>query len=1004
MKLLLLPIFLHLSLLTEFPLLVQGCHENERAALLGFKSSLTDPTGRLSSWKGSNCCSWQGILCSNSSNVISIDLRNPKPQVFARATNSRLVLLSNSNSTAISGTISPSLFSLRHLRYLDLSFNNFHLSRIPQQVGTLKKLAYLNLSNSNISDSITTQFSNLSLLQSLDLSCSVRIIDLSSLSFNLSSLKISLTSVSSYRYNGHVSCKNLSWLRGLINLKELILDSVDLSEASASNWAESISVLHNLRQLHLSNCGISGPIPITQFLNLTHLSSLHMDFNNLSSGIPVQLANFSSLSSLDLSSSHVQGSIAYLPRLQEYYVDNNYDLIVDLDWMFNLQWPQLKKLSVGFTNVNGSIPPSISNISSLVSLKASGCSISGAIPISLSNLSNLLYLDLSFNEITGDLYPISGLRNLQVLILLVNKIGGPIPESICDLSFLEVLFLRNNGLKGRIPDCIGRLAKLKAFLINENSFESTIDSFFSLFQNSSPLAISLSLSGLTVKINQHPSPSKFQPKLLGLRSCNLNGKIPDFISNMTQLAYLDLGKNSLTGTIPYWLFKLPKLSFLDLSDNHLEGHLPPVLLHQYLSPTSLNVANNKLQGPIPLLPDTLEVLDLSRNNFTGEIPTQIGEMIPNARYISLSENQLTGPIPSSLCPQNNFLLKNVDFSKNCLSGTIPSSLGNCKSLISLNLVANYIIGNLPDELGNATNLLSLQFNDNHLDGPLPNVIRHLKQLEILTLGNNDFGGRIPTFISELQDLRILVLRSNSFNGSIPQEIASLRKLQLMDFSNNKLSGPIPNRLGGLSSLIVQPRSTFVLGYIIELTFAGVELEMKTCESDTDHIGSGNEKVVEEEDERDMRPLYGLVALGYGVGFFASFVWTMTVRGTQTSTAPNTFILSNIHHLVPTKLNGGNYILWKSLFEPILRAHSLLGFIDETNPCPSKFLPQSDGSSCTTPNTKYLEWIQQDQHLITWINSTLSETVLPYVVGLSTSKSIWDALSKRYSSLSRSHVL
>ncbi|KAJ8646752.1 hypothetical protein MRB53_008500 [Persea americana] len=123
-----------------------------------------------------------------------------------------------------------------------------------------------------------------------------------------------------------------------------------------------------------------------------------------------------------------------------------------------------------------------------------------------------------------------------------------------------------------------------------------------------------------------------------------------------------------------------------------------------------------------------------------------------------------------------------------------------------------------------------------------------------------------------------------------------------------------------------------------------------------------------------------------------------------ATAPNTFILSNIHHLVPTKLNGGNYILWKSLFEPILRAHSLLGFIDGTNPCPSKYLPQSDGSSCTTPNTKYLEWIQQDQHLITWINSTLSETVLPYVVGLSTSKSIWDALSKRYSSLSRSHVL
>ncbi|XXG71325.1 hypothetical protein AAC387_Pa07g0609 [Persea americana] len=819
-----LPLFPLLLLLIQFHLLTQACHDDERVALLRFKSSLTDPTGRLSSWQGPNCCIWQGISCSNTSNVISINLRNPAPEVFARGANSRIVLLSNSNSSAINGTLSPSLFSLRHLRYLDLSYNNFQLSRIPQ-VTNLKSLTYLNLSNSMISDSITTQFTNLSSLESLDLSCSISIFDFSSVSYNLSSSKASMTSESTYMYNGHISSRNLNWLHGLNNLKELSLDGVDLSEASASNWAEPISVLHNLKQLHLSNCGVSGPVPITQFLNLTHLSSLHMDFNFINSGIPAQLANLSSLSSIDLSNSNLQGSIAYLPQLQEYVVDNNNDLIVDFDWMFKLPWPRLETLSVQFTNVNGSMPPTISNVSSLVSLSASGCSISGTIPASFSNLSNLESLDLSFNAITGDLYPISRLSNLQVLWILENKLRGPIPASICELSSLEVFYLSRNGLQGRIPDCFDRLTNLNTFFIDNNPMESAVTSLSSLFQSSTLDSVSLSSSGITLKIDQHQSLSKFQPQYLGMRSCNLTGEIPDFISNLSRLAYLDLANNSLTGTIPSWLFQLPKLSYLDLSYNNLEGHLPPILLQQYLLPTTLNVADNKLQGPIPLLSETLEVLNLCGNNFTGEIPTQIGEMIPNAIFISLSKNQLSGPIPSSLCQQNNVLLENIDFSSNHLSGIIPSSLGNCKSLISLNLGENNFTGNLPDELEYATNLSSLQLNDNHLDGPFPNLISHLKNLEFMNLGNNDFEGNIPTFISELYKLRILVLKSNSFYGSIPQEVTNLQQLQFIDFSNNKLSGSIPNQLGNFSSLTAQPKSGFLLGYIIQLTYAGVGLEM-----------------------------------------------------------------------------------------------------------------------------------------------------------------------------------
>ncbi|KAA8517261.1 hypothetical protein F0562_017554 [Nyssa sinensis] len=843
---------------------VTCCRENEREALLNFKSFLEDPSNRLSSWQGLNCCSWHGIYCSKSWHVVAVNLGNPAPARVILNGNKELVAMPTSISNALKGKISSSLFTLSHLRFLDLSFNNFTSSKIPSGLSNLTYLTHLNLSNAMFEDSIVAQFANLTSLRVLDLSCSYEVPDVSSISYNLTSVKLS-DSWHSFIHRGSLYSSNLNWLEGLHNLRELRLSGVDLSEASQSNkWAETLSLLSNLRSLYLLNCRILSAIPINHLLNLTNLSSLRMDSNVFTSPIPNQLANLSSLLIFGIKHSHLGGSVPYLPQLKELYVGSNHDISINLNSMFTVPWPRLERLDIQFTRVFGSIPTSFSNTTSLVYFVADGCAIQGSIPPSIMNMTRLEWLQLNANEISGYLpSSISNLKSLRNLAFFQNSLEGSIPDSICEISSLQYLNLESNRLTGNLPDCIGQIPSLLHLYVYKNQMNGTITSLRSMFQNSTPFTVRIGFSGLTVKVDQSPFSPNFQPRVLELSSCNIGGGIPNFISNLkatcifslgncTSLIFLNLGGNNLSGNTPSELGGAKNMSYLDLSGNHFDGHFPSFI--------------QKLQ--------MTEVMKLAHNKFEGKIPRFIGDL-KNLRIISLAWNCFSGSIPEEITKLEK--LQVMDFSNNKLSGPIPEKIDGMKTLTSrprdgilLGYAVSLLIAGVELDIvtkGRSYQLVAvytyvsgIDLSCNTLTGNIPQEIGQLHGLYTLNLSHNGLSSEIPRSIAEMRGLESLDFSFNHLRGEIPTSLTLLDSLSYLNLSYNNFSGEIPrgmhfDTLSGDGS-----------AYIGNKFLCGAPGGMNCNKS----VSSSIEKI-DDEDSRLEILFYGVVGIGYGVGISGFFM-------------------------------------------------------------------------------------------------------------------------------------
>ncbi|KAF6154930.1 hypothetical protein GIB67_018367 [Kingdonia uniflora] len=128
----------------------------------------------------------------------------------------------------------------------------------------------------------------------------------------------------------------------------------------------------------------------------------------------------------------------------------------------------------------------------------------------------------------------------------------------------------------------------------------------------------------------------------------------------------------------------------------------------------------------------------------------------------------------------------------------------------------------------------------------------------------------------------------------------------------------------------------------------------------------------------------------------------------TTNSSNTLTISlpsHITHLISIKLDLTNFLIWQSQFLPILRLHDLNGIVNGTSTPPPVILTTGTGTNLTTnPNPAFVKWHKLNQLTLSWINSSLSDTVLGETIGITTSNTAWSTLERPYAYLSQARIM
>jgi Leucine-rich repeat (LRR) protein len=141
-----------------------------------------------------------------------------------------------------------------------------------------------------------------------------------------------------------------------------------------------------------------------------------------------------------------------------------------------------------------------------------------------------------------------------------------------------------------------------------------------------------------------------------------------------------------------------------------------------------------------------------------------------------------------------------------------NGIGNCPSLVDVDVRFNQLSGPLSTEIASLSNLETFFCGDNALSGPLPSFETN-RRLTTLRVGGNAFSGQLPSFDVH-PNLKTLDVSNNQLSGEIPNDFfsaADASKPVFIDISSNLISGTIPGSLSRLSEVTLYARDNKIQG-------------------------------------------------------------------------------------------------------------------------------------------------------------------------------------------------
>lgn len=578
-----------------------------------------------------------------------------------------------------------------------------------------------------------------------------------------------------------LSLSNLNSLQTL-NFSNNTITNIDLSNTTqltslncANNGLESLSLigLNNLLHLdcqdnYLTELDITGS-------TLNTLAAQGNTFLNCIQVTDVSEASSNSNWTIDPASSYNTTCSSPLffvvpdASFEQALIDLGYDDVVD-GMVLKSNAAAVTSLDVSSKNI-----ASLTGIGNFTSLTALNCSNNSLQVLSTSNLSALVTLNCANNELVG--LSLEGMINLESLNASTNQIAS---IDLTEAGALKYVNLDHNQIE----------------IIN-------IDSMFNLEE----LHFA---SNDTKEFNMGFSYLNNLKKIY----CNNNKLEYLYLSNFSNLEYVDSSYNELSGTNAIEVYNLPLFTYLDISHNDIR--FDSFFLSGFASLETIICNDNDIDendwswGDFP----AIKHFDCSNNKIKllGALPSTLITLDCSSNRLTALDVSATSNLTSVIAQHNKFIVLDL----NNLSSTVTFDCTSNPTLTCIQVAdvdaaasntnwtkdatANYttdcsyaLYVSIPDPVFEQALINEGYDNDNGttLDGRI--LIASAQEATMLYIQN--YGITDLTGISAFTGLEILRCNGNQIGGTL--DLTGLTELQDLDCSFNNLTGL---NVQGLTSL------------------------------------------------------------------------------------------------------------------------------------------------------------------------------------------------------------